>query len=203
VRVPGGGNPGRRGTGPKGILVALLLTGLLPGLAVAAAGPDFEESRARITESTLRDLSRQNEAGLKSISDTPRPALVPGQRVDLSDEGPPTTAALVRGDVQSSLNRLRRETVSARTADGRQARIDESVDRRLMDDAGAAVPAPAVSPRQPEFSPMRDDRLNLRPDDHPLNVSARDPGAGGTQVESTLHRLTRRATGKEAGAEGG
>lgn len=186
---------------PAGILTGILLTGAFHGPAVSAAEPDFRESRARITESKLRDLSRQNEAGLKSIVTTPRPESVPGRRVDLSGEGPPEAAALVRGEVQFSLNRLRRETVSARTADGRKARTDESIDRRLMEGVGSSPATPVVTGRPPEFAPMRDARFDLRPEDHPLNVSVHDSGP----VNSSLHRLNRAAEPSEDGAapEGG
>lgn len=182
---------------PTGILTGILLIGTLHGPAVTAAEPDFRESRARITESKLRDLSRQNEAGLKSILTTPRPAPAPGQRVDLSPEGPPEAAVLVRGDVQFSLNRLRRETASARTADGRKARIDESMDRQVMDGVAGSPATPAVTGRPPEFAPMQDARFDLRPEDHPLNVSVRDDGP----VDSSLHRLNRAAGPAEDGAE--
>jgi hypothetical protein len=90
-----------------------------------------EDTRARIVESTLKDLSIQNDAALKSIRTGPAPATDPmdGARVDLRPEPVSPASAGVDEAVASSLHRLRRETVSKQTQDGRKARVEEQVDR--------------------------------------------------------------------------
>jgi hypothetical protein len=100
----------------------------------AASGDDARASidaRARIVESTLKDLSVRNDAASASKRTVLTPAEQPldGTPARIRPEPPPAPATTVAGDVSSSLHRLRRETASSMEADGRKARVDESLDR--------------------------------------------------------------------------
>ncbi len=109
-----------------------LSAGVLPHVACAA---ERSEQRARIVESSLKDLTASNDAAIArqriepsreaDALGNPRVALMPEQRVEAD--------TLVRNDVQSSLHRLHRETVSRHTEDGRKARLDESLKRTVGD----------------------------------------------------------------------
>ena len=107
------------------------LVGTLAGLPAAA-----DDQRARSVESSLRDLSTSNDAAIA------RQRIEPGrsvdalgeQRVVLEPMPRPSTEAIVRGEVEYNLHRLRRETVSAQTEDGRKARVNESLDRAQRGD---------------------------------------------------------------------
>jgi len=114
-------------------LPVLLLTILLAPATLAA------DSRARVVESTLKDISIRNDAALVSIESVPTSASNPleGNRVNLEPELRPASATLVQQDVESSLHRLRRETASMQTDDERKARVEESLDR-----ADRPVPTP-------------------------------------------------------------
>ncbi|MEM8769555.1 MAG: hypothetical protein AAGE43_19120 [Pseudomonadota bacterium] len=110
------------------ILVALVtMTALLamPGAAPLAAEID---TRSRIVESNLRDLSRSNDAAITSNRLQARPSsdALGNPRLDLTPRPRPDSSTLVRSDVQSSLHRLRRETASAREPDDRKARVREN-----------------------------------------------------------------------------
>ena len=110
---------------PAAEMLALLLT-----LAVAQ-GISADDRRARIVESNLKDLSSTNEAAItrhRLATDRSLDALG-NPRLALQPEPVPPTDTRVRQDVQSSLHRLRRETVSEQTEDGRTARVQESLDR--------------------------------------------------------------------------
>ena len=96
-----------------------------------AADTAADEQRARIVESNLRDLSSANDAAItrqRLTAERQRDALG-NPRLALRPEPVSPTDLEVRQDVQSSLHRLRRETVSQRTEDGRTARIQDSQDR--------------------------------------------------------------------------
>lgn len=180
---------------------------ILPLLAAAAlayhadafsADAHYRDVRSRIVESSLKDLSNRNDSALGSIRDTPSPApqAYRGDRVDLGPEDVATTEALLRSDIQSSLHRLRRENASRQTPDGRKARVNESLDRQMTEalDRSAersSSSGSALVMRDPEFSTLVDERLNLRPDDHPANHGAEV--ATRQTVESDLHRLYRGA----------
>lgn len=110
------------------------------GFAIAAAlavwpavmlGAGADDERARIVESTLKDLSGRNEAAASSnrIQVQPSNQALDGKRADVRPEPPPAASRAVAQEVSSSLHRLRRETASSVTADGRQARVNESLDR--------------------------------------------------------------------------
>ena len=94
-----------------------------PPMALAAE----VDNRSRIVESSLKDLSRSNDAAIgtnrleaRSTSDT-----LGNPRVDLTPRPRPESRTLVRSDVESSLHRLKRETASTREPDDRKARVRE------------------------------------------------------------------------------
>ncbi len=97
----------------------------MPGTALLAAEVD---NRSRIVESSLKDLSRSNDAAIGSNRLQARPTndALGNPRVDLTPRPRPDNESLVRADVQSSLHRLRRETASAREPDDRKARVREN-----------------------------------------------------------------------------
>ena len=103
----------------------LLLTIVLAPQAPAA------DSRARVVESTLKDIAIRNDAALISIESVPTAAANPleGERVNVEPELRSSSATLVQQDVQSSLHRLQRATASSQTEDERKARVEESLDR--------------------------------------------------------------------------
>jgi hypothetical protein len=192
----------------RGPLTAVLLFLIwIPATDVSAADArsrddTFRDQRSRTVESSLRDLSNRNEAALGSIKDTPQqhPGAFRGDRVDLTPSDIPSTASLVRDDIASSLHRLRRETVSSQTEDGRKARVNESLDRQTTEALGRAADS-ASSSRSlpstpaPEFGPLRDERFDLRPDD-----TQPDPAlvhSDVENVESGLHRLRRETPSDE------
>ena len=116
---------------------AVLLT-LVPGLSVApvlqaADATAAADHRSRIIESSLRDLSRSNDAAIAGAELTVTRELdaqgIP--RVNLTPAPVQHGESVLEADVQSSLHRLRRETVSERATDAtddRRARIEASQD---------------------------------------------------------------------------
>lgn len=110
-----------------------MLPAMLCCLVFGSGFASAADQRTRIVESSLEDLSLRNDAALPSIRDTPQPGSDPfsGKRVDLNQKPAPTSTERVAQDIQSSLHRLRRETVSRQTADNRQARVNESQDRAV------------------------------------------------------------------------
>ncbi|TNF87307.1 MAG: hypothetical protein EP301_07045 [Gammaproteobacteria bacterium] len=110
-------------------LIAVGFTGVMLPMSPSAA--DSTDQRARIVESSLKDLSVSNDAAIaRQRLETGRETDVLGDsRVVLRPEQPIDSDRAVRREVESSLHRLRRETVSRQTEDGRKARIDESLER--------------------------------------------------------------------------
>ncbi len=118
----------------------LLLT-LVPGLSFApvlqaADAAAAADHRSRIIESSLRDLSRSNDAAIAGaqLSVTRELDTQGMPRVELSPAPVQRGRSVVEADVQSSLHRLRRETVSERASDA-------SDDRRARIEAGQIDPA--------------------------------------------------------------
>lgn len=107
------------------LTVAILFAAMTPEPVRA------DDPRMRIAESTLKDLSAGIEASLGTIAHTPRPAegAADGGRVALAQEPPPSLTNRQRSEVESSLHRLRREVVSEQTPDGRQARVNDTLER--------------------------------------------------------------------------
>ncbi len=116
----------------------LLLTAAALALSVAlpAAASSATDQRARIVESNLKDLSAANDAAIARHRLEPNRELdaMGSSRVALRPEQTPSVDTRVGQDVQSSLHRLRRETVSSQTADGRKARVEDSLDRAARQD---------------------------------------------------------------------
>ena len=110
---------------------ALSTAALLIPCNASAASAGSEELRARIVESSLKDLSATNEAtiGRQQLDPTRTTDALGIPRVDLKPRELPQPDQLVRQDVESSLHRLRRESVSRQTVDDRKARIDETLTR--------------------------------------------------------------------------
>ncbi len=116
---------------PGQVLTTTLLLLLSSGAAAADAAAASSDARARIVESSLKDLSAANDAAIA------RQRLEPGRatdalgdsRVVLQPEPLPPVDQRVSQDVQSSLHRLRRETVSRQTEDGRKVRVEEGLER--------------------------------------------------------------------------
>jgi hypothetical protein len=110
---------------------ALSATTLLITGHASAASAGSEELRARIVESNLKDLSETNETAIgRQRLDPIRTLDAQGMpRVDLKPREQPQADQLVCQEVASSLHRLRRETASSQTEDGRKARIDETLTR--------------------------------------------------------------------------
>ena len=121
-------------TFPTVSLALTLLTLLL--FPVEAGAADGSEQRSRIVESSLRDLSTANDAAIarQRLEPTAGIDTLGNPRVTLEPRPLPDSQQRVAGEVQSSLHRLRRETVSAQTADDRKARVDESLDRATRSD---------------------------------------------------------------------
>lgn len=106
--------------------------GLADSLSARTAyAADSAQLRSRIVESSLKDLSTANDAAIARQQLTPKPGrdALGNPRVVLQPELPVDTTTAVRTDVQSSLHRLRRETVSRQTMDDRKAKIDENLAR--------------------------------------------------------------------------
>ena len=116
-----------------GMGLAVLLLMLLPLGALGAASSD---QRSRIVESSLKDLSVANDAGIARHRLEPATGVdaLGNPRVTLEPRPLPNSQQRVNQNVESSLHRLRRETVSAQTEDGRKARVDESLDRASRSD---------------------------------------------------------------------
>ena len=110
---------------PAATILMLILT------LTGAAGTAADDRRARIVESNLKDLSTTNEAGITQHRLTAERELdaLGNRRLALQPESVSPPETRVRQDVQSSLHRLRRETVSQQTEDGRTARVQESLER--------------------------------------------------------------------------
>lgn len=127
-----------------GVLAIWLIGAVAP---VQAADPGARDTRSITVESTLKDLSRSNDAAISDKGITPIPGKdALGQpRTDLVVTPPPDVARIVSGDVQSSLHRLKRETAIHQTPDARKARVQEAEDRRAEDvtsDTRAALSDP-------------------------------------------------------------
>lgn len=113
---------------------------LMPGLfwlamPLQAADARYDaDHRSRIIESSLRDLSRNNDAAVaRSGLSVSRGTDIQGMpRVELSPAPAPGVDALVEADVQSSLHRLRRETASQQATDDRRARIEAGQDAPVI-----------------------------------------------------------------------
>lgn len=114
-------------------LTVLLTIGLADGLIAHAA--DSTEQRARIVESSLKDLSRANDAALTRQRIEPGRELDPfgNPRVALLPTPAADIESVVGANVESNLHRLRRETVSRHTEDGRKARVEERLDRAVRE----------------------------------------------------------------------
>jgi hypothetical protein len=110
-------------------VLATVVAMVVPPASASAA--DAADQRARIVESNLRDLSTANESAVsRQRIETGREVDALGNpRVVLRPEQPRSADQAVGAEVQSSLHRLRRETVSQQTADGRKARVNESLER--------------------------------------------------------------------------
>ncbi|MGE0625871.1 MAG: hypothetical protein AB7I04_19660 [Pseudomonadales bacterium] len=119
-------------------LLTLLTWSLAAALPLQAAEPSRHDNRAVTVESTLKDLSRRNDAAISSQGITPaqgQDAL--GQpRTDLEVRPEPDTRVVVSGEVQSSLHKLRRETAIQQTPDDRKARVQDDRDRAAQADPG-------------------------------------------------------------------
>ena len=100
-------------------------------LATSAGAAETAEQRARIVESSLKDLSAANDAAIarQRLEPVQETDALGSPRVVLKSEPAATADSRVRTEVQSSLHRLRRETVSQQIEDGRKARVDESLER--------------------------------------------------------------------------
>lgn len=122
---------------------------------VDAAESDRHDRRAVTVESTLKDLSRTNDAAIGGRQLTPMPGKdALGQpRTDLVREPPPDTAAVVSGEVQSSLHRLRRETVIRQAPDDRAALVQDALDRQAEDAGGATAPRLGPATRESAAHP--------------------------------------------------
>lgn len=123
---------------PRSLAMAFAIGMTLPPEPAAAADARqaaASDQRSRIVESSLKDLSNRNDAAISGsrISAQPGTDALGNPRVDLQPEPRPQTDELVRAEVESSLHRLRRETVSRQTDDGRQARVEETLDRAARD----------------------------------------------------------------------
>ena len=115
-----------------GLIRHVLWLWLIGALApVQAADPLSRETRSITVESTLKDLSRSNDAAITGKGITPIPGRdALGQpRTDLVDRPLPDATAAVGGEIQSSLHKLKRETAIRQTPDGRKARVQNGQDR--------------------------------------------------------------------------
>ena len=113
------------------VLGVLTLTAIMTTTASAAA----EDHRSRVVESSLKDLSARNDAAIARGQIRHEASADPlgNPRVKLTSEPLPASDVLIGAEVQSSLHRLRRETVSIQTPDGRKARVNENLDRVATD----------------------------------------------------------------------
>lgn len=132
ARWPDSAHGGRRGVGWRPTLAGVLLpVWLLVAASVQAAEPTRQDNRSVTVESTLKDLSRANDAEIARQGLT----AVPGRdgtgqpRTELVQPPQPDAAEAVSGAVQSSLHRLKRDTVIRQTPDGRKVLIEDSRDR--------------------------------------------------------------------------
>ena len=114
-------------------LLSLLLVAIYSDTAAAA---DSSDQRSRIVESSLKDLSIANDTAIARQRLEPATGVdaLGNTRVTLEPRPLPDSQQRVEREAQSSLHRLRRETVSAQTEDGRKARVDESLDRTARSD---------------------------------------------------------------------
>jgi len=111
-------------------LIASLAIGL-GAMTLNASAADSADQRARIVESSLRDLSAGNESAIARQRIEPRRGTdaLGNPRIVLQPEPRIESDSLVQAEVESSLHRLRRETVSRQTVDGQKSRVDESLER--------------------------------------------------------------------------
>jgi len=113
----------------------LILGGLAAMPFVMAAEPTRSDNRSVTVESTLKDLSRGNDAAIR------RPAITTVQgkdalgqpRTDLVVQPPPDAATVVSDEVQSGLHKLKRDTVISQTLDDRKARVEIDRDQAAED----------------------------------------------------------------------
>ena len=107
---------------------AILSAALLMAVAAQAGAAASREHRARLNESTLNDLARQNNSALPSIKD-------PSQ-LGLKPDPVPRTEDLVRENTVSSLHRLQRETLSQQAiqtqTDPRKVLVDAKLQRESV-----------------------------------------------------------------------
>jgi len=118
-------------------ILLLFMLGCMLGTSLQAREPGSTgDHRARIVESTLRDLSRTTDAA------NSRQAIEIGRSSDamgapivsLKPQEVPGTKKLVAQDIQSSLHRLYRDTANRQISDGRKARVEESLSRMAEED---------------------------------------------------------------------
>ncbi len=116
-------------------LVILLLGAAQP---LRAAETVRQDTRSATVQSTLKDLSTTNDAAIagKGLKAVPGKDALGEPRTDLVVPPPPDTATRMQDEVQSSLHKLRRETVISQTPDPRKAQVDNDRDRQA--DAAAA-----------------------------------------------------------------
>ena len=109
------------------LLVPWLLVAVIP---VHAADPLSRDTRSITVESSLKDLSRSNDAAITGnrISATPGRDALGQPRTDLVVTPRPDAPATVGAEVQSRLHKLNRETVTRQTPDGRKARVQQDQD---------------------------------------------------------------------------
>jgi len=177
--------------------LALLFTISVVGLAGGAISVEAADSRARVVESSLKDLSKTNESS-RSVSETPRPSTqaMLGEPARLPTEDTRASQTDIHAEVQSSLHRLRRETVSDRTPDERKARINDSLDRSQQArleaiESGSTAPRPEMAFTDsgevppPSFKDLPGERIELTPT-RDLRSAESEPRP---EVSSDLHRL--------------
>ncbi len=116
---------------PLGIVPAALLM----AVAAQAGAADSREHRARLNESTLNDLARQNNSALPSIKD----------RTQLKPDPVPGTEDLVRENTASSLHRLQRETLSQHAIETQTDPRKVLIDAKLQRDSTISTERPPLS----------------------------------------------------------
>ena len=114
---------------------AILSAALLMAIAAQAGAADSREHRARLNESTLNDLARQNNSALPSIKD----------RTQLKPDPVPRAEDLVRENIASSLHRLQRETLSQQAIETQTDPRKVLVDAKLQRDSSISTQRPPLS----------------------------------------------------------
>ena len=130
------------------MIVKISILILLSTLAVQFVRADTRgpatDHRARIVESSLKDLSTANDAaiGRDRLEAAPSSDALGAPRVQLQPPEQPQADVMVQREVESSLHRLRRETVNARTSDRRKAAVDDTLSRQAESSRAATDPSP-------------------------------------------------------------